>query len=103
MRFSVPAEDPRLREFVAFLYEEDVAAAEVWRRVGDAAGRSGMRRPCYSTVRQLVRRERRRRQAQAEVRAAAREAVLAIGSSRVVDLPIALDKLELARARERLC
>ena len=62
-----------------------------------------MRRPCYYTVRQLVRRERRRRQAQAEVRAAAREAVLAIGSSRVVDLPIALERLELARAKERLC
>ena len=103
MRFAVAAEDPRLRELVAVAYESDVAAAEIWRRVGDAAAQIGMRRPSYSTVRRLVRRERRRRQAQAEVRAAAREAVLAIGSSRVVDLPIALEKLELARAKERLC
>ena len=103
MRFSVAADDPRLRELVAVLYGDDVAAAEIWRRVGEAGAQIGMRRPCYSTVRKLVRRERRRHQAQAEVRAAARDAVLAIGSSRVVDLPIALDKLELARAKERLC
>ncbi len=103
MRFAVAADDPRLRELVALVYEGDVAAAEIWRRVGDAAAQTGIRRPSYSTVRRLVRRERRRRQAQAEVRAAAREAVLAIGSSRVVDLPSALEKLELARAKERLC
>jgi hypothetical protein len=56
-------------------------------------------------VRELVRRERHRRRAQAEVRAAAREVALALalGSSRVVDIPIALDKLELARAKERSC
>ena len=103
MRFSVAAEDPRLRELVGVLYEEDVPTAEIWRRVGGAAGQIGLRRPCYHTVRELARRERRRRRAQAEVRAAAREVALALGSSRVVDIPIALDKLELARAKERLC
>ena len=99
----VAAEDPRLRELVGVLYEDDVPAAEIWRRVGEAAAQIGLRRPCYYTVRELVRRERRRRRAQAEVRAAAREVALALGSSRVVDIPIALDKLEQARAKERLC
>jgi hypothetical protein len=43
-----------------------------------------------------------RRRARTTTRAAALEVALALGSSRVVDLPIALDALEAARGKERL-
>ena len=80
--------------------ESPVAAT--WRVVGEAAAELGLRRPCYYTVRALVRAERARRSARTAVRAAALDVLTAVGSSRVVDLPIALDALELARAKERL-
>jgi hypothetical protein len=98
----VPSNDPRIRDLVVALDRDDVPIAETWRAVGEAAWKLSLRRPGYHVVRQLVRTERRRRAAHAATREAAIDAVLAIGSSRVVDLPIALDRLEAARARERL-
>jgi hypothetical protein len=98
----VPPNDPRIRDLVVALDRDDVSMAETWRAVGEAAWKLGLRRPGYHVVRRLVLLERRRRVAHAATRAAAVEAVLAIGSSRVVDVPIALDRLETARTKERL-
>jgi hypothetical protein len=87
---------------VVALDRDDAAIAATWRAVGEAAWELGLRRPGYHAIRDLVRVERRRRAARTAVRAAALDAVSAMGSSRVVDLPIALDALEHARAKERL-
>lgn len=102
MRFSLSPNDPRIHALVVGLDHEDVPVAQTWRAVGEAAWELGLRRPSYHTIRQLVRAERLRRKARTAVRAAALDTVLALGSSRVVDLPIALDALEHARAKERL-
>jgi hypothetical protein len=102
MRFAVPSNDPRIRDLVVALDRDDVSMAETWRAVGEAAWKLGLRRPGYHVVRELVHTERRRRSAHAATRKAALDAVLAVGSSRVVDFPIALDRLEAARAKERL-
>ena len=102
MRFALSPNDRRIHDLVVALDRDDTTAAETWRAVGEAAWRLGLRRPGYHAVRVLVRDERRRRAARAATRAAARDALLAVGSSRVVDLPLALDRYELARAKERL-
>jgi hypothetical protein len=102
VRFALSPSDPRIHALVVALDRDDVSVAATWRAVGEAAWRLGLRRPCYHTVRPLVRAERLRRGARTAVRAAALDAVLAVGSSRVVDLPIALDALEQAQAKERL-
>lgn len=103
MRFATHANDARIHALVVGLDRDDVPVAATWRAVGEAAWELGLRRPGYHTIRQLVRAERRRRAARAATRAAALHALGALGSSRVVDLPIALDALEQARAKERLC
>ena len=100
MRFALPRKDPRIHALVVALDRDDVPVAATWRAVGEAAWELGLRRPGYDAVRDLVRVERLRRDARTAVRAAAFETVLALGSSRVVDLPIALDALERARAKE---
>jgi hypothetical protein len=100
--FSVPRGDPRLHALVVALDRDGAPAAETWRRVGEAATELGLPRPSYHTIRELVRAERLRRRARTTTRRAALEVLLAAGSSRVVDLPIALDALERARAKERL-
>jgi hypothetical protein len=102
MRFSLSPDDPRLHALVVALDRDDAQVAETWRAVGDAAWELGLRRPGYHMIRALVRAERLRRRARTATRAAALEVVLAAGSSRVVDLPIALDALERARAEEGL-
>jgi hypothetical protein len=102
MRFSLSANDPRIHALVVVLDRDEHSIAATWRLVGEAAWELGLRRPGYHAIRELVLGERRRRAARTAVRAAALDAVLAVGSSRVVDLPIALDALEYARAKERL-
>lgn len=102
MRFAVPCHDPRLHALVVGLHEDDTPAAETWRRVGEAAVELGLPRPSYHTIRELVRDEEARRSAGKDVRRAAAGVVGALLSPRVVDLPIALDALELARTKKRL-
>jgi hypothetical protein len=102
VQFSVPRLDPRLHALVVGLDRDDAPAAETWRRVGEAAQELGLPRPSYHTVRELVTVERLRRRARTVTRQATLEVALAAGTTRVVALPIALDALALARARERL-
>jgi len=100
--FSVPRCDPRLHALVVGLHREGAPAAETWRLVGDAASELGLPCPSYHTIRELVRTERVRRRARTATRRAALDVLTSAGSSRVVDLPIALDALAHARAKERL-
>ena len=102
MLFAVASSDPRLHALVVALDHDESPVAETWRQVGEAAWELGLPRPSYHTVRELVRVDRLRRRARTATRASALDVLLAAGSSRVVDLPIALDALERARASERL-
>jgi hypothetical protein len=102
VRFSLSPNDPRIHALVVALDRDDVAIAATWRAVGEAAWELGLSRPCYYTVRNLVRAERLRRAARTATRAAALDVLLAAGSSRVVDLPITLDALGRAKAMEEL-
>jgi predicted nucleic acid-binding protein len=102
MRFSIAREDARVHALVVGLHRDGTPAAETWRRVGEAAEELGISRPSYHTIRELVRAEEVRRRARTATRRAALGVLSAAGSFRVVDLPIALDALELARAKERL-
>ena len=102
MRFALSPSDPRIHALVVALDRDDVPVAATWRAVGEAAWELGLSRPGYHAVRDLVRVERLRRAARTATRAAALDVLLAVGSSRVVNLPIALDALEHARAKERL-
>jgi hypothetical protein len=101
MRFALSPNDPQLHALVVALDRDETPVAETWRAVSDAAWELGLSRPSYYTIRGLVRAERLRRRARTATRAAALDVALALGSSRVVDLPIALDALERARAKER--
>jgi hypothetical protein len=102
VRFAVPSLDPRLHALVVGLDDADAPVAATWRAVGEAASELGLARPSYYTIRNLVHVERLRRRARTEVRAAALGVLGALGSSRVVDLPIALDALAHARVKKRL-
>lgn len=102
MRFAYSRRDPRIHALVVALDREDVSIAATWRAVGEAASDLGLMRPGYHAVRELVRIERLRRAARTATRAAALNVLLAAGTSRVVNVPIALDALERARAKERL-
>ncbi|HEX4931005.1 MAG TPA: hypothetical protein VFV62_09865 [Gaiellaceae bacterium] len=102
MDFSVPRDDPRLHALVVGLDRDGAPVAETWRQVGEAASDLGLPRPSYHTIRELVRAERVRKRARTATRRAALDVLTAAGSSRVVDLPIALDALAHARAKERL-
>ena len=102
MRFAVRREDPRLHALVVAHDGHDQPAAETWRRVGESAEELGLSRPSYHTVRVLVRHERLRRRARTASRKAALGLVGALASSRAVEIPIALDALAQARAKERL-
>ena len=99
MRFALAGGDPRVHALVVALDRDGVPIAETWRAVGNAAGELNLPRPGYHCIRNLVRIERLRRAARTAVRAAALDVGLGLGSSRVVDLPIALDVLERARAK----
>lgn len=98
----MPRSDPRLHALVVGLDRDGAPAAQTWRLVGGAAVELGLPRPSYHTIRELVRAERLRRRARTTTRKAALEVLVAAGSSRVVDLPIALDALAHARAKEGL-
>ena len=102
MRFTTSRDDPRIHALVVGLHTDGAPAAETWRRVGEAAEELGISRPSYHLIRELVRTEERRRRARTETRHAAVGVLTAVGSSRAVDIPIALDALNRARARERL-
>ena len=75
MRFSLSPKDPRIHALVVAFDRDDVSIAAISRAVGEA---------------------------RTATRAAALEVLLAAGSSRVVDLPIALDALGRAKAREEI-
>jgi hypothetical protein len=102
MRFAVRSRDPRLHALVVGLDRDGTPAAATWRVVGDAAQELGLPRPSYHTIRELVRVERHRRRARTATRQAALGVLLGAASQRVVDLPVALDALAAARAKERL-
>jgi hypothetical protein len=102
MQFASRRGDPRLQALVVAHDHDEQPAAETWRRVGESAQELGLVRPSYHTVRVLVCAERLRRRARTATRKAALEVVGALASSRAVDLPIALDALAHARAKERL-
>lgn len=102
MRFAARRQDPRLHALVVGLDDGAQPAAETWRRVGEAAVELGLPRPSYHLVRGLVREERLRRRARTEVRRAALGVLGAAASPRAVNLPVALDALAHARAKERL-
>ena len=102
MRFSIARLDPRIHALVVGFHREGIPAAATWREVGAAAQEVGLARPSYHTIRELVRAEELRRRAHTDSRRAALDVLTAAASSRVVDLPIALDALELARAKEKL-
>lgn len=102
MRFASRRLDPRLHALVVAHDRDEQPAAETWRRVGESAEELGLPRPSYHTVRELVRDERLRRRARTATRKAALELLGAVASPRAVELPIALDALAHARAKERL-
>jgi len=102
VRFASSRNDPRIHALVVALDRDDVPVAATWRAVGDAAWELGLRRPGYHAVRDLVRVERLRRAARTATRRAALDVLTAAGTSKVVNVPIALDALERARAKERL-
>jgi predicted nucleic acid-binding protein len=102
MQFASRREDPRLQALVVAHDHDEQSAAETWRRVGESAQELGFPRPSYHTIRLLVRHERLRRRARTASRRAALELAGALATSRAVDLPIALDALAHARAKERL-
>jgi hypothetical protein len=102
VRFSLSPNDRRVRDLVVALDREEVSMAETWRAVGEAAWKLGLRRPGYHLVRNLARAERARREARRRTRRAAADVAISVGSPYVVRIPQALERLELARAKERL-
>jgi hypothetical protein len=65
MDFS-PRLDRRLADAVCRADVERASVADVWRSVGETAGRLGLCRPGYHSVRRLVLEERERRAARRE-------------------------------------
>jgi hypothetical protein len=55
-----PRISPRLRAEIERLADTSANAAEITRRVGELAGRLGLRRPSYEQVRKLAREHRAR-------------------------------------------
>lgn len=103
MRFALHANDRLVRELVSLLYREDDSYAATWRAVGAALENGGFRRPSYELVRRLAGLERVRRERGAAVRRAQRDVAAAfLLSTRVVDTPIALERLRDAQRDERL-
>jgi hypothetical protein len=102
VQFASRRLDARLHALVVAHDDQGHAMAETWRRVGETAQELGLPRPSYHTIRELARLERLRRRARTETRKAAPRVLEGAFSQRVVDLPIALDAYDLARAREEL-
>lgn len=87
---------------VATLDDPDVAFAETWRVVGEAAEELGLTRPGYHLVRLLARVERLRRRARTEVRQAALGVLGAVGSPLAIEVGRAAERWREAGAKERL-
>ena len=103
MRFAIPANDRFVRQLVSALYREDQSYAATWREVGNALENAGFHRASYELIRRLAGLERRRRAARREVRRARLGVAEAFFlSSRVVNTPIALERLGDAKRDERL-
>ena len=104
MRFSLAPHDARIHALVVGARPRRHADRRDLAAVGEAAEELGLARPSYHTIRELVRAESSApaRRGPRRVQAALDAVLGAVGSSRVVDLPIALDALEYARAKERL-
>jgi hypothetical protein len=101
VRFAIPPNDPRIAVLVAAADVDEMPAAEVWRRVGRAAERVGIRRPSYGHVRRLVRIERRRRELEREGRAVIGRAAVTLAAGRVPSAVLVLERLrELQRRGE---
>ena len=99
MRFaSSRASRPRLRELVAALDEDDTPVAATWRLVSETAANLGLPRPSYPHIRRLVRDERRRRRARAEIRDVVKEAATSIAAGRVPGFDYTLGRLLDAQA-----
>ena len=107
MRFaSSRASRPRLRELVAALDEDDTPVAATWRLVSETAANLGLPRPSYPHIRRLVRDERRRRHARAEIRDILKEAASTIAGGRVPGFDYTLGRLldaQAALAAEEAC
>ena len=107
MRFaSSRASRPRLRELVAALDEDDTPVAATWRLVSETAANLGLPRPSYPHIRRLVRDERRRRRARAEIRDVIKEAASTIAGGRVPGFDYTLGRLldaQAALAAEEAC
>jgi hypothetical protein len=103
MRFALHANDAFVGRLVAVLYREDDSYAATWRAVGEALENGGFRRPSYELVRKRAGRERRRREGRRKVRRAQLGVAEAFFlSTRVVDTPIALERLRDAKRDEQL-
>lgn len=100
MRFaSSRSTRPRLGDLVAALDEDDVPAAQTWRRVSDAAQRLGLPRPSYPHARRLIALERRRRALLARRRAILLETAHTFGAGRTPNYDYTIGRLnEVARA-----
>ena len=68
MPASAPRYDRRLVRAIRRLDDETLPIAEVWRQVGEAAGRLGVPRPSYVHVRRIVVSERERAAQLREIR-----------------------------------
>jgi hypothetical protein len=102
VRFAVPQNDPRLAVLAGALDQEDVPAAETWRRVCRAAERLGLPSPSYQHVRRLVRVERRRRQIGREARDVLTGVVSSSAAGRVPSAVFVLERLRELERREEL-
>ena len=98
MTTSAPRFHPRLIRAIHRLDDESVPIAEVWRRVGAWADRSGIARPGYDNVRRIVLAERDRR---AELRQIRNEVAGTLLTGRTPDPVDALDSLAAVKARDR--
>jgi hypothetical protein len=102
MRSAVSPNDPRLAALVAALDEEDVPAAETWRRVGAAAEKIGLIRPSYQHVRRIVRVERRRQELRRQVRKVLAGAVSTSAAGLAPNVVLVLERLRELQLAEEL-
>ena len=96
VRFS-PRLHPFLIEHIWALDDGRRTAAEIWRAVGEEAGRVGLAGPCYHSVRAIVRAERERRAARNEALGIA----VSEATSRVPDGLRVIDHLAAASSLRR--
>ena len=98
MTLSAPRFHPRLIRAIHRLDDESVPIAEVWRRVGAWADRSGSRGPDMTTSVAIVRAERDRR---AELRQIRNDVAGTLLTGQTPDPVDALDRLAAVKARDR--